>query len=192
MEQRQLEKTRARALTTAAMMVTLTCLVQVLTPPGSHLKLTGFPVIMAGFLLGPGLGALVGAVSDVIGYFLYPSGPFFPGFILTQALTGAIPAWILGQRKISETDVIWSYLWLTVAIGYGQLITSVVMVSAFLELLYGFPFWVQFSYRGLSQFFHIPLYVWLARHILMAVETDPRLVSVMGHLRPPADLKREL
>lgn len=177
------ERRRLKRSTAAAMLVTLTCLVQVLTPPGSALKLTGFPIILSGFLLGPGYGAMVGAVSDILGYLLYPAGPFFPGFTLTQALTGALPAAIFGRRQVSRLG--WKALpWLLLAIGIGQLVTSVLMVSGFLYLLYELPFWAQATYRGLVQAVHVPLYVWLAWKVLDSLESDPRVAGELARLRP--------
>ena len=68
------------------------------SPPPTHgfFKLVALPLILSGLILGPKAGFWVGALSDILGYFLYPSGPYFPLFTLTQALTGALPAWFLG------------------------------------------------------------------------------------------------
>ncbi|NLY05810.1 folate family ECF transporter S component, partial [Candidatus Sordicultor fermentans] len=38
------------------------------------------PVIMAGIYFGPGSGALVGGLSDFLGFFLNPMGPYLPHF----------------------------------------------------------------------------------------------------------------
>ncbi|MCA9791634.1 MAG: folate family ECF transporter S component [Candidatus Eremiobacteraeota bacterium] len=177
------ERLKLKRSTAAAMLVTLTCLVQVLSPPGSALKLVGFPVILSGFLLGPGYGAMVGAVSDILGYLLYPAGPFFPGFTLTQALTGAIPAAVLGHRRVHQLGSR-ALPWLVLAIGLGQLVTSVLMVSGFLTLLYGLPFWAQATYRGISQLVHVPIYAWLAWKVLDSLEADPRVAAELTRLRP--------
>ncbi|MBP0979917.1 MAG: folate family ECF transporter S component [Oscillospiraceae bacterium] len=40
--------------------------------------------------ISPVSGAIVAAVSNIIHTFLFPSGPFFPGFTLTDFLTGLI------------------------------------------------------------------------------------------------------
>lgn len=45
-------------------------------------------LVLAGVLLGPVEAMIVGAVADIIGALLFPSGPFYPGFTLTSALTG--------------------------------------------------------------------------------------------------------
>ncbi len=48
------------------------------------------PIAIAGVLYGPVPAALVGAAGDILGMLLFPSGPYFPGFTLTAALTGAV------------------------------------------------------------------------------------------------------
>ena len=48
------------------------------------------PVMFAGALYGAGGGALAGALSDVVGALLFPSGSYFPGYTLTAALSGAV------------------------------------------------------------------------------------------------------
>lgn len=48
------------------------------------------PILLAGIWLGPVAGALVGALADVIGMLLAPSGPYFPILTLTPALLGAL------------------------------------------------------------------------------------------------------
>lgn len=56
------------------------------------------PVMFAGALYGVGGGALAGALSDVIGALLFPSGSYFPGYTLTAALSGAVYGWLLHRR----------------------------------------------------------------------------------------------
>ena len=56
------------------------------------------PVMFAGALYGAGGGALAGALSDVVGALLFPSGSYFPGYTLTAALSGGggvLLGWLL-------------------------------------------------------------------------------------------------
>lgn len=48
------------------------------------------PLMFASYLFGPAGGVLVATVSDLIGAIAFPSGPFFPGFTVTAALSGLI------------------------------------------------------------------------------------------------------
>ncbi|MBU4228094.1 folate family ECF transporter S component, partial [bacterium] len=55
---------------------------------GIRIGLGGLPIILGGVLFGPLSGGLIGAISDVIGYFINPMGAYMPHFTLTSALTG--------------------------------------------------------------------------------------------------------
>ncbi len=124
---------------------------------GVRIGFGGLPIILAGVMFGPTAGALVGAVGDVVGYFVNPLGAYMPHFTLTSALTGAIPAWVLmllGKEPITK-------LKLAVSIAIGQLITSVVMVPWFLNMLFGVPFQAIMVPRIIGQIIDIPIYVFV-------------------------------
>ena len=63
------------------------------------------PIAMAGMLLGPVGAALTGAVADIIGATLFPSGAFFPGFTLTAFITAFGYGFFL-QKKQSMTNIL--------------------------------------------------------------------------------------
>lgn len=95
----------------------------------------GFPIIFAGILFGPWYGAVVGLLADIQGFFIHPSGPYLPHFTVTSGLTGLIPGLLVhsffrGRR---------GYIELAVAIGTGQLITTVFLVPLVHNELYGIP-----------------------------------------------------
>ena len=58
--------------------------------PELRITFTFIPLAIAGWLLGPVPAMLVGLVGDLVGCFLFPTGPYFPGFTLTQILAGII------------------------------------------------------------------------------------------------------
>ena len=111
-------------------------------------------------MLGPKSGFWVGAISDVLGFLILPhSSIFFPGFTLTQGLTGAIPALIVGR----STPKFWRYLW---AIAVGQSLTKFIMVPLFLLIVVPIqPIWTAYkvllSQALITQIIHIPLYSWI-------------------------------
>lgn len=160
---------RALRITAAAVLVALTCIPAAMPSVAPHFKFVGFTVILSGLLLGPATGALVGGVSDVIGWLIHPVGGFFfPGFTLTQALTGYIPAALVGSRRPT--------FWLLLgAIAVGQLVTSVVLVSLFVSYLRGTPVQAELVYRFSAQALHVPVYAWAALAVLRALERHPTL-----------------
>ena len=52
-----------------------------------EIRFASLPVAIAGYLFGPVIGGAVGALSDLGGYFLKPTGPFFPGFTITSMVS---------------------------------------------------------------------------------------------------------
>ncbi len=73
-----------------ALQIILTRFLSILIFPWLRVSLGFLPIAAVGMLLGPIPAALCGALGDVVGFFLFPSGTFFPGYTLTAALTGLI------------------------------------------------------------------------------------------------------
>ena len=63
--------------------------------PSLSLELGGVPVMLAGVVLGPITGGMVGFASDVLGFLLNArGGAYHPGFTLNAVLTGVLPGLI--------------------------------------------------------------------------------------------------
>ena len=132
-----------------------------------------FPIILAGFMLGPRAGFWVGAISDILGYALFPGGPYFPPLTITQGLTGCLPAvivrWLWKDKPLSFSRLL-------VAIAISQLLTKGLMVPLCLHVLYRpTPHWFYSCclYAAASlpaQAFHVPLYAWLINYILQTTK----------------------
>ena len=128
----------------------------------------GFPIILSGIIFGPVSGAIVGGLSDILGYFLNSFGkPYHPGFTLTSALTGFIPAlFLLPFNKDMKMPSFW---YLTVAIFTGQFITKIILMPYFYSQLGGHNFFIVKALEGsISQLIHVPLYAFLIYKILKA------------------------
>lgn len=124
----------------------------------SGLKVTFsfLPIMLAGFVFGPGAGALVGGLTDILGYIIkfHAYGPYFPGFTITVALSGALPVIIykfLGGRY-EKTNL----LRLTIAISVTSLFVTI-FDTYFLQILYGQAFWVILPTRVLKEIIFIPI-----------------------------------
>ena len=59
------------------------------------------PIAILAILYGPVWAAVGYAIADVIGGFLFPTGPFFPGFTLSAFLTGLIFGLVLYKKEIT-------------------------------------------------------------------------------------------
>lgn len=113
----------------------------------------GLPIALAGALMGPFWGGMVGMVADLLGATLFPQGAFFPGFTLTAALSGFIPGLILYGRKpdmkiialssalvAAVCSLILNTFWLTILLKKGFLVllpTRILssVIIAFLEAI---------------------------------------------------------
>jgi len=112
-----------------------------------------FPIVLAGFLFGPWAGAMVGALANLLGALIFPTGAIMPQFIAIAALGGACPIifWrILGSHR--------TYFWLLLAIGTSLLINSVGLISFFMNQLYGTPYEFMLTGRLVAWAITAPIY----------------------------------
>lgn len=86
------------------------------------------PIAAAGALMGPAAGAVVGALGDLIGSLLFPTGAYFPGFTLTSALVGLVFGLILRAKA--------SWVRALAAAVCGAVI-NLMLNSLWLSMLYG-------------------------------------------------------
>ncbi|HPZ07209.1 MAG TPA: folate family ECF transporter S component [Candidatus Eremiobacteraeota bacterium] len=132
----------------------------------TFLTFNGFPIILSGIIFGPLSGAIVGAMSDILGYMLNSFGkPYHPGFTLTAALTGFIPAlFLISFQKKNKIPPFW---YLTLAILTGQFITKIILIPYFYSHLMGEGIiFIKILEEFFSQLIHIPLYAFLINKIL--------------------------
>lgn len=139
---------------------------------GIRVGFGGFPVILAGIIFGPSAGGTVGAIGDILGYYINPMGPYTPLVTLSAALTGVIPAYILKLFK-RQNESLSRFI---VAIGIGQVITSIILTPFFLDIAFGIPFFVTLPARIIAQAINIPIYAALAK----AISKMTNLILDMG------------
>ena len=94
-----------------------------------EINLGFLPVAVAGALLGPVPAVVVGALGDVIGSLLFPTGLFRLGFTLTAGLVGLA----YGLALFRRTD---SLLWAVIAMASGAVI-NLLLNSYWLSDIYG-------------------------------------------------------
>lgn len=90
------------------------------------------PIAVAGMLLGPISAGLTGAVADLVGATLFPSGAFFPGFTLTAFLTAFGYGFFL-QKKQDLPNIL-------AAVLFSEIIGSILLNTLWISILYGTPF----------------------------------------------------
>ena len=63
------------------------------------ISLDFIPIVAAAILYGPVPAVIISILADVLGAFLFPVGPYFPGFTLTAAMTGLLYGLLLDKNQ---------------------------------------------------------------------------------------------
>lgn len=93
-----------------------------------------------GAIVGPGLAALIGVISDLIGNTLFGKFAFFPGFTLNAALSGLIYGYFLHRENLSIKNILISGTVVTLFI-------SVILTTTWVSMMTGNPFKVALITR---------------------------------------------
>lgn len=109
------------------------------------------PVAIAGIAFGPVWGLLCGAVGDVLGMMIFPSGEFFPGFTLTAILTGLVFGLFLGKKYTLARNIISCCI--------VCLLLNLCLDTLWLSIMYGEAFVVLLPARIIKSVINIPIYV---------------------------------
>lgn len=125
--------------------------------PEVRLSVLGFlPIALAGMLMGPGYGALIGAVGDVLNFALFTHvyGPYFPGYTLTAALSGAWYGYMLHKRDITWPRAV-------LAIVPVILLGEMGLNSLWVYIQYSKSFWANLPTRLLTNLAECPVKILL-------------------------------
>lgn len=90
------------------------------------------PIVVAAIFYGPITGGVVAAVGDIISAFLFPVGPYFPGFTLTAFLTGVVFGLFLKKKT--------SLFWIILAVLTEQIVIGLFLNTYWISFLYGTPY----------------------------------------------------
>lgn len=107
------------------------------------------PIAIAGMMFGPIPAAIVAALADLLGAFLFPTGTIFLGITLTAFLKGI--NWGLWLQKKQNVSTI------VPAVLIDQLILSYVLNSFWLSILMGSPYTSLLATRIVQTAILIPI-----------------------------------
>jgi ECF transporter S component (folate family) len=133
---------------------------------GIRIGFGNIPIILSGVVLGPGLGAVVGAASDLIGSLIMPSGPYFPGFTISAALSGALPVIFFKLLSGNKSHL---FVRIFMAVAISDIITSVGLDSLWIYILYHVPLAVLLLPRIIARVIMIPVTSYLIYTLLKYV-----------------------
>ena len=119
-----------------------------------RISFAALPIGVAGMLYGPTAALLLGALGDPIKYLVSPTGPFFPGFTLSAAVTGLLFGLLLyGMHRDfdpcrKKRGI--AILRIAVAQLLNTLIVDLLLHSLWLTCLYGTPMEALLPMRALK------------------------------------------
>lgn len=141
------ELTKLKSLTAAAMLVALFAVLSLVNIPLStviEIRFTFIPLSLSGMLFGPVVGMLVGALGDVLGYLVHPTGPFFPGFSLSTALSGMIFGFAFYKNRAGAVVTAVKSVAATFIVAFA---VNWLLQTYWLNLIYGMPYGVTLVTR---------------------------------------------
>ena len=115
-----------------------------------EIRFAMLPIAVAGSLFGPVIGGAVGMVSDIGGYIVKPTGPFFPGFTITSLVSGVIFGLFLYRHKPTVKRILISQIVYT-------LVCGIILNSIWLSMLYGNGFIPVLTARLVKELVMIPI-----------------------------------
>ncbi len=110
---------------------------------GIRIGLGDLPIILTGMAFGPVSGGIVGAISDITGFYINPMGYYMPHFTLVRALNGIIP----GIMFIRNNEGYKKPLYIGWTVFVTLLITSIFLTPYFLRLTFNMPISVTIGPR---------------------------------------------
>lgn len=167
------ELKNVRSLTLIAMFLAISVVLGTLTIMiGDFLKInfTFLPNDFAYYLFGPGVGAIFGAMADIITFLIKPFGSFFPGFTISGILSGLLYGSILYKRPMK--------LWrLIVANLLHMVFINILLNTYWLQLLTGVPYMTNLPIRAIKALIMFPVETLLVFGVIKGVEASGILKS---------------
>jgi ECF transporter S component (folate family) len=114
---------------------------------GNSIKISGafLPIAITGAMFGPIPASLVGALGDILSFFMNPgtTSSYFPGFTISGLLTGFIYGMAFYKNKITIPRVIIGWV-------ANMLIVETFLAAYWLVIIKGTPYTLELSFRFIS------------------------------------------
>lgn len=146
-------KISTKQLAASALLMALDVLfarVLAINTPIMKLGLGFAAVAFAAMAYGAGWAALIGALGDLLGSVLFPTGAYFPPFTFTAALTGAIYGFALYKREASLKAAL-------TAGGVNVFLVSFLINSALIAWLSGTEYLAMLATRAIQLAVMLPV-----------------------------------
>lgn len=147
----ELKKTRSLAMT--AMLLAIAVILGFLAVQVTESIKISFAFLvdeLVGMLFGPTVGAVFGAVDDFLKYVVRPTGPYFPGFMISEMLSAMIYGLFLYKRPIRLPRIIAANTTVTVFV-------NMFLNTVWLSMLYGNAIPVILPARVVKELILLPI-----------------------------------
>ncbi len=132
-----------------------------------EIRFSSLALAVAGNIFGPGIAALIGIFSDIGGFVIWPTGPYFPGFTFSAAVSGIIFGSLLHKEDNSFPGI----PRIIAAVIINTLLVNILCNSLWLTLLYGKGgFIAVLSARLIKELIMIPVNIILMIGIIKPVD----------------------
>lgn len=109
---------------------------------------------LTGALFGPAAGAVSGGLADIIKYMIRPTGPYFPGFTLSEILTAVIYGLFFYGHRLTLKRIIAASSTVTVFV-------NIILNTFWLSILYGNSVMVILPLRIIKEAAMLPVNITL-------------------------------
>ncbi len=161
---------RTRTMTTAGLLLAIQMVLSsygvIEVTDSLKISLAHLAIAPTAILFGPVAAGLQGALSDVLGFMLKPTGPYFPGFTLSAALLGVIYGMMLYKTKRTTWQIIAARVIVC-------LFVNIVLNTVFLTMLYGPSRLATLPIRVFKNLIQLPIDCLLLGAVSKAVQRIP-------------------
>lgn len=105
-----------------------------------------------GALFGPIPAATAFGISDILGFMLKPTGPYFPGFTLSAVITGLLYSFFYYRKELTLKRIIMANITIS-------LLDTLFLTPIWLTIMYQVPFWSLMPVRFLKVLIAVPIQV---------------------------------
>lgn len=161
------ELSRVSTISVTGMLVAISVMLSFFTLVISNMLQISFsflPLAACGMLYGPVVGGIMGVLTDVLGYFVHPNGPFFPGFTLNALVSGVFYGFFLYKKSISLKNVIIVSALITIVV-------NLLLNSLWFSIMYGNAFSVILAGRIIKNLVMFPINTFLLFSLLKVVQS---------------------
>jgi riboflavin transporter len=155
-----------RAITVCGMLLALRIVLSMFTIHITAILRISFsylPIAAVGMIFGPVAGGVFGVAGDILGYFICPTGPYFPGFTLNAFLSGFVYGVFFYRKPVSLRRTFSAKALITFLI-------SILLNPLWLSILYGKAFFAVVSARIVTNLVMFPIEATILHLLLKMIE----------------------